>query len=759
MQSEDANLKLKKAKTWAAGSPAVISSLKHVMSTAGPVRGTKALLDLNQTAGFDCPSCAWPDPDDHRAMTEFCENGAKSIASEATSFTVDPAFFEKYSVAELMEKSDYWHDQQGRLTHPMVLEEGATHYKPISWDDAFSLMAKELKSLNHPDEAIFYTSGRTSNEAAFIYQLFVRHFGTNNLPDCSNMCHESSGSALVPSVGIGKGTVTLDDMHHADVIISVGQNPGTNHPRMLGSLEECIENGGEVVAINPLKEAGLLGFAHPQRPKGMMNRATPLADQYLQVKMNGDMAIFRALAKCIVAEDKKTEGQVIDHQFIAEHTTGFESYLGAVEATSWEQILEDSGIEKSELERLASKIIAKDKKLITCWAMGVTQQKNAVDTIREIVNVHLLLGAIGRHGAGLCPVRGHSNVQGDRTMGIYEKLPEEQHLLLEKAFHFESPRKHGYDVVEAIEAMHKKEAKFFFAMGGNFLQAAPDTDFTAEALQNCDLTAHVVTKLNRSLLVTGKTGLILPCIGRTELDFTGNATAPQFITCENSMGIVHMSTGRLKPISDTLMSEPNIVAHLADKAVGNTEHVNWLELGANYDLIRDAIEASIPGFENFNERVRTPGGFYLQNDVKDRVWNTATKKANFHKSELSIFQQSKSDTLVLQTLRSHDQYNTTVYGLDDRYRGIGNERMIVFLNPEDMKERGIKPVQLVQITSHWDDGDRSLSGFKAIPYDMPRGAAAAYFPEANPLIPIGSTADISNTPTSKAIEVSIAPQA
>ena len=757
MQSEEAPMKRGKAKTWAAGTPAVISSLKHVMSTAGPIRGTKALLDLNQTAGFDCPSCAWPDPDDHRAMTEFCENGAKSIASEATSRTVDPEFFNKYSVADLLEKSDYWHDQQGRLTHPMVLREGETHYSPISWDDAFTLMADELKSLDSPDEAVFYTSGRTGNEAAFLYQLFVRHYGTNNLPDCSNMCHESSGSALVPSIGIGKGTVSLDDLHTADVIISVGQNPGTNHPRMLASLEQCIENGGEVVAINPLKEAGLLGFAHPQRPKGMINQATPLADQYLQVKMNGDMAIFRALAKLIIAADKESDGKIIDHKFIEEHTTGFNDYIEAVEETEWQQILDYSGIAKEELEILADKIIAKDQKLITCWAMGLTQHKNAVDTLHEVVNVHLLLGAIGRPGAGLCPVRGHSNVQGDRTMAIYEKLPEEQHQLFEKAFHFESPRKFGYDAVEAIEAMHKGDAKFFFAMGGNFLQAAPDTDFTAEALGKCNLTAHVVTKLNRSLLVTGKTGLILPCLGRTERDLTGGVSSPQFITCENSMGIVHMSTGRLTPISNTLMSEPNIVAQLAHKTIGNTEHVDWLALGANYDLIRDAIEASIPGFHDFNQRVRTPGGFYLQNDAKDRIWNTPTKKANFHKSTLSIFSKKNNKSLVLQTLRSHDQYNTTIYGLDDRYRGIGNARMIVFLNPEDMKERNIKPVQEVNLTSHWDDGDRSLDGFKAIPYDMPRGAAAAYFPEANPLIPIGSTADTSNTPTSKAIEITVSP--
>ncbi|MGJ8673351.1 FdhF/YdeP family oxidoreductase [Rubritalea sp.] len=753
MQSEDAPLTRKDPKTWAAGSPAVISSLKQVMSTAGPVRGTKALLDLNQMGGFDCPSCAWPDPDDHRAMTEFCENGAKAIASEATSKIIDERFFAKYSIDELMQKSDYWHDQQGRLTSPMVLREGATHYQAISWDDAFTLMADELKSLDHPDEAVFYTSGRTSNEAAFLYQLFTRNYGTNNLPDCSNMCHESSGSALGPSVGIGKGTVTLDDLHTADVIICVGQNPGTNHPRMLASLEHCVKNGGEIVAINPLREAGLLGFAHPQNLKGALNIATPLADQYLQVKVNGDMAIFRGIAKTIFARDEASAVSVIDREFIAEHSAGFEEYAQACANTTWERIIEDSGISREEIEKLADKIIAKDKKLITCWAMGLTQHKNSVDTIREVVNVHLMIGALGRESAGLCPVRGHSNVQGDRTMGIYEKLPESFHLSLEKVFKFESPRKHGYDVVEAIHAMHKGEAKFFLAMGGNFLQAAPDTDFTAEALQKCNITAHVVTKLNRSLLVTGKTGLILPCLGRTESDI--QKEGPQFITCENSMGIVHSSTGRLKPISKRLMSESAIVANLAHKVVGNTETIDWLAFADNYDLIRDAIEATIPGFENFNIRVRKPAGFYLPNNVKQRIWDTPNGKANFSAPELSIFKKKDHSRLILQTLRSHDQYNTTIYGLDDRYRGIGNARMIIFLNPDDMKERGIKPVQKLKITSHWDDGERHAEGFLAIPYEMPRGSAAAYFPEANVLVPIDSTADISNTPTSKAIEISL----
>ena len=752
MQDENAEIKVKKPKTWAAGRPAVTSSMKQVMSTAGPVRGTKALLDINQVDGFDCPSCAWPDPDDHRAMSEFCENGAKAVASEATSKIVDERFFKEHSIDELDAQSDYWHDQQGRLTSPMILRENRAHYEPISWDDAFTLISSELKALPHPDQAAFYTSGRASNEAAFLYQLFSRIYGTNNLPDCSNMCHESSGSGLGPSIGIGKGTVSLHDLEVADTIIVVGQNPGTNHPRMLSTLETNVKNGGTIIAVNPLIEAGLLGFAHPQKFSGMLNRATPLASQYHQVAINGDMALFRGIAKSIFEREEATGG-IIDHHFITEHTHGITEYKQAVASTSWDRITSDSGLTREDIEVLTDSVVDREQKLITCWAMGITQHKNAVDTIREIVNVHLLIGAIGREGAGLCPVRGHSNVQGDRTMGIFEKLPEWFHVSLENHFKFESPRKHGYDVVEAIDAMNEGALKVFFALGGNFLQAAPDTNYTAAGLRKCDLTVHVATKLNRSHLVTGKTGLILPCLGRTDRD--SQASGDQFVTCENSMGIVHMSKGKLRPVSDYLLSEPMIIALLAEATVGDTDTVKWVKMAENYDLIRDAIQAVVPGFENFNVRVRHPGGFYLPNSPKERIWDTPNKKANFSDSELSIFSVSQKDRLTLQTLRSHDQYNTTVYGLDDRYRGIGNARMIIFLNPDDMKDRGIKPLEKIRITSHWTDGERHADGFMAIPYDMPKGAAAAYFPEANVLVPAGSTADISNTPTSKSIEISL----
>jgi len=740
--------KLGKPKTSAAGATAVVSSMNHVMRTAGPVRGTKALLDLNQKDGFDCPSCAWPDPDDHRAASEFCENGAKAIASEATTRQIDRAFFRRHSIADLLEKSDYWHDQQGRLTEPMILREGATHYEPISWDDAFALVGKELKSLANPDEAVFYTSGRASNEAAFLYQLFIRHYGTNNLPDCSNMCHESSGTAMKQSVGVGKGTVTLDDIHEADTVICIGQNPGTNHPRMLASLEKCVENGGKIIAVNPLKEAGLMGFAHPQKISGMLGKSTPLSSQYLQVKVNGDLALLRALGKEIFDRD------ALDHEFLAEHTHGLEAYRSLCDAADYADLCERAGVSREDISQLADTVLSGEKKLITCWAMGLTQHKNAVATIREVTNVHLLLGAIGRPGAGLCPVRGHSNVQGDRTVGIYEKMPEPFLAALDEVFGINAPRKHGYDTVEAILAMHSGDAKVFFALGGNFLQATPDTSFTAKALQNCTLTCQVSTKLNRSHLVTGKSALILPCLGRSERDT--QETGDQFVTCENSMSIVHMSKGKLTPTSPDVLSEPDIVARLAEATIGNTEKTNWRWLVGDYDRIRDLIEKVIPGFAPYNKKVKQPGGFYLPSTAKQRVWKTPSNKAEFSAANMDQFEVAEGH-LVLQTLRSHDQYNTTIYGLNDRYRGIGMGRRIIFLNPDDMKTRNISPVSLVDITSHWEDGERKAEEFYAIPYDIPAGTAAAYFPEANVLVPVNSTALESNTPTSKSIEISIKP--
>ncbi|RYD60149.1 MAG: FdhF/YdeP family oxidoreductase, partial [Verrucomicrobiaceae bacterium] len=711
---------------------------------AGVVRGTKALLDLNQAGGFDCPSCAWPDPDRDRSHAEFCENGAKAIASEAMAKTIGREFFAVHSVADLMAQSDAWHDLQGRLAEPMLLREDATHYEPVSWDEAFKLIAEELRGLDSPDEAIFYTSGRASNEAAFLYQLFVRAYGTNNLPDCSNMCHESSGLALRDAIGVGKGTVTMEDFLKADVILCVGQNPGTNHPRMLSTLEDAVEKGARLVAVNPLKEAGLLGFAHPQHLRGILGKASPLASTYLQVKVNGDFALFRGVAKSLVAAGS------VDHEFVRDHGFGYEAYRSLLESTPWSEIEDLSGIERDKIEDLAELLASGERRIITCWAMGLTQHRNAVATIREIANVHLLLGAIGRSGAGLCPVRGHSNVQGDRTVGIFEKMPEWFLAALEKQAGVPIPRKHGYDTVASILAMHEGRGKVFFALGGNFAQATPDSAFTAAALEKCRLTCHVSTKLNRSHLIHGRRALILPCLGRSDED------GGQFVSTENSMSIVQSSQGRLKPASEHLLSEPEIVARLAEATLGDVGNIHWRWLAEDYDRLRTWIEAVIPGFDRYNERIREPGGFYLPNAAKERVWNTTNQKANFSAAPLDAFQPAPG-RFLLQTLRSHDQFNTTIYGLDDRYRGISGMRDLVFLNPQDLTDVGVKPGQRIDVTSHWSDGERHLKGFRAIPYDMPRGLAAAYFPEANILVPVGHVAEGSNTPASKSIEVSITP--
>ncbi|BCU76225.1 FdhF/YdeP family oxidoreductase [Luteolibacter sp. LG18] len=742
---DERDLHVKPPKTWAVGLPAVTSAMAQVIAKSG-LRGTRALLDLNQAGGFDCPSCAWPDPDRDRSIAEFCENGAKAVASEAMGRTIGREFFAEHSVAELSRQSDAWHDLQGRLAEPMLLEEGGTHYRPVTWDRAFAILAEELNGLASPDEALFYTSGRASNEAAFLYQLLARAYGTNNLPDCSNMCHESSGAALKAAIGVGKGTVTLEDFLEAETILCVGQNPGTNHPRMLTTLAEAVAKGAVLVAVNPLKEAGLTGFAHPQQALGLLGKTSPLASTYLQVKVNGDLALFRGVAKAILAAGGE------DGPFLHEHACGYEEYRSELERTDWEQIETLSGIARAEIEALAKQMATGKRRVITCWAMGLTQHRNAVATIREIANVHLLLGAIGRPGAGLCPVRGHSNVQGDRTVGIWEKMPEGFLAALDRQAGIVSPRAHGHDTVNAILAMHRGEAKVFFALGGNFAQATPDTDFTAAALRKCRLTCHVSTKLNRSHLVHGRRALILPCLGRTERD--EGPWGPRFVSCENSMGVVQSSEGRLDPVSKALLSEVEIVARLGEAVVGDKGNIRWRWLAEDYDRVRGWIEAVVPGFSPYNARIREAGGFYLPNAAKERKWNTDTAKANFSAGPLDAFVPAPG-CLVLQTIRSHDQFNTTIYGLNDRYRGIGHARRIVLVNPDDLAERGLKPGDTVDLTSVWDDGERVAEKFQAIAYDMPRGCAAAYFPEANALIPAGSTATGSNTPTSKSVSVRV----
>ena len=730
--------------------PAVTSSMAHILREAGPFRGGRGLLEMNQNGGFDCPSCAWPEPDDRRSAAEFCENGAKALASEATRKLADEAFFEAHSVEELAEQSDLWHDRQGRIARPMILRQGSTHYQPVSWDEAFHIIASHLKSLPSPDQAVFYTSGRASNEAAFLYQLFARGYGTNNLPDCSNMCHESSGLAMKESVGVGKGTVTLGDLVEAETILCVGQNPGTNHPRMLSTLEAAVKHGAEIISINPLKEAGLVGFVHPQHPVAtMLARATPLASRFVRVRVNGDLALFRGIGKALLENEARSPGMVVDTLFLRDHTRDFRAYQAVAAATPWDEITRMSGVDEDEIRALAATVARGARKLVTCWAMGLTQHRNAVATIREVVNVHLLLGAIGRPGAGLCPVRGHSNVQGDRTMGIFEKMPEPFLAALDRECGIRSPRKEGYDTVAAIHAMHRGDAKVFFALGGNFLQASPDTAYTAAALRNCELTCHVSTKLNRSHLVTGRTAIILPCLGRSELDGDG-----QFVTCENSMGVVQMSRGVLAPASPHLLSEVEIIARLAQAVHGGATPVPWQWLAEDYDRIRSLIERVVPGFEFFNDRVSEPGGFYLPNAAKLRIWDTPSGKAVFSTAEMDVFEPGPG-RLVLQTIRSHDQFNTTIYGLDDRYRGISNARRIVLVNPEDLRERGIEPCATVDLTSIRGDERRIAAGFTAIPYDMPRGSAAAYFPEANVLVPVGSQAAGSGTPTSKSVEIEL----
>lgn len=752
-------LRVSEIEKTAAGLPSIISTLKYSVSQMGVLRSLKTLLKINQKGGFDCQSCAWADPDDDRHIAEFCENGAKALADEATKSKVTPAFFKRYSVAELSEQTDYWLNKQGRITEPMILRRGAKHYEPISWDAAFKVIADELNALDSPDEAVFYTSGRTSNEAAFLYQLFVRQFGTNNLPDCSNMCHESSGVALSETIGIGKGTVTLEDFERCDLILILGQNPGTNHPRMMTSLERAKENGAKIIAVNPLPEAGLMNVVNPnpqeyKNPlmfpvKILTNKGTRLADLYLPIRIGGDMAFLKGLMKLVLEDESR-----LDREFIENKTVGFEDFKRALSDVNWEEIVEQSGLSYEQIKQAASLYVSSNR-VITCWAMGLTQHKHAVGTIQEIVNLHLLRGNIGREGAGLCPVRGHSNVQGDRTMGIWEKPREEFLDALDKEFNFSAPRHHGYDTVQAIKAMSEGRAKVFFAMGGNFLSATPDTEYTAKALNNCKLTVQVITKLNRTALVTGEQSLILPCLGRSEIDM--QQSGEQFVSCENSMGVVQMSKGVLKPASGHLRSEVWIVSQLAKAVLGEESSVKWDNLAANYNDIRDSIERVISGFENYNEKVRNGGGFYLPNKPRVGEFPTKTGKAHFTTHELPIF-SLKPNELIMMTIRTHDQFNTTVYGLNDRYRGIHNERRVVLMNPQDIELLGLADGQTVDLTSHFIDGvERKARKFVVVPYDIPRQCAATYFPETNVLVPIDSTAEKSNTPTSKFVVITVSP--
>ena len=737
----------------AGGLGAIVSTVKHSWREMGAGRSLKTLLRVNQKDGFDCPGCAWPEPDGERSHAEFCENGAKAVAEEATTKRVTPEFFRERSIAHLSQQSDFWLSQQGRITHPMLLRHGAEHYAPVSWDEAFKLIATELNALASPDEALFYTSGRTSNEAAFLYQLFVRQYGTNNLPDCSNMCHESSGTALTETIGVGKGTVRLEDFELADAIFIIGQNPGTNHPRMLTTLQDAKRRGCRIVHINPLPEAGLIAFKHPQDVFGMLGAGTQMSDLFLQVRINGDVALLKGIMKEVLEEEARRPGQILDHEFIEQHTGGFAEFAGALGEISWDEITEQSGIPREQI-REAAQVFIEAKRTIVCWAMGLTQHKNAVANIQEIVNLLLLCGQIGKPGAGVCPVRGHSNVQGDRTMGIWERPTDAFLDSLAREFNFEPPRHHGFDTVEAIKAMHAGRAKVFFAMGGNFLSATPDTEYTAAALSRCRLTAHVSTKLNRAHLITGEQALILPCLGRTEIDM--QAGAPQFVSVENSMGVVQASRGNLTPASPHLRSEVQIVAGLAQATLNTGGRIDWQGLAQDYDLIRTSIARVIPGFDDYNRRVRAPGGFYLPNLARERNFKTKTGKAQFTIHELPHHELQPGQFLMM-TIRSHDQFNTTIYGLDDRYRGIYNERRVVFLNPEDVKEADLHERQVVDLVSHFEGEERVARRFLVVPFSIPRRCAATYFPETNVLVPVGSVAEKSNTPASKSVVISIRP--
>ncbi|HPH84664.1 MAG TPA: FdhF/YdeP family oxidoreductase [Ferruginibacter sp.] len=745
-------LKLGPPQQAAAGIPGVVAAFKQVIGEVGLLRGLKALGKLNQKDGFDCPSCAWPDPDDERSgIGEYCENGAKAIAEEATTKKIGADFFRKNSVSELAAMSDFEIGRKGRLAEPMFLPVGGSHYQPISWQEAFAKIGTALNELSSPDEAVFYTSGRTSNEAAFLYQLFVRAYGTNNLPDCSNMCHESSGVALGESLGIGKGSVKLEDFYEAEVILILGQNPGTNHPRMLTALQKAKRNGATIISINPLPEAGLMAFNNPQQVKGMLGLDSAITDIYLPVRINGDMPLLQAIEIMMLEREEKNPGTVLDQVFIQNQTEGFEALKHHLQHLNIEDLIQQSGIGKVQLAETVN-ILQDKKKIIACWAMGLTQHKNSVDTIKELVNLLLMKGSIGKPGAGTCPVRGHSNVQGDRTMGIYEKPSSKFLQKIKDRFQFEPPASHGLDVVECIKAMHNEKASVFIAMGGNFLSATPDTLYTAAALRKCTLTVQVSTKLNRSHLVHGREALILPCLGRSDKDLLNGQQ--QIVSCENSMGVVQQSKGILEPVSDKLLSEPVIICQMAKATLGSKSPVNWDIYLKHYDHIRNDIEQVIPGFEDYNERVRIPGGFYLPNCNREGRFDTFDGKAAFN---IARFQPliKKDNELLMMTIRSHDQFNTTIYGLDDRYRGIKNERRVILMNEKDIMTLKLTDGELVNLYNHYEDVERVAYGFIVVSYPIPEGCAATYFPEANVLVPINSVADKSNTPTSKWVIITV----
>lgn len=748
------DLKLTHVEKKAAGIPAVLAVFSDLFEEKTILRGGRALFKMNQMDGFDCPSCAWPDPDDERSVLgEYCENGAKALAEEATSKRVTPQFFKENSVNDLAKLDDYQIGKLGRLTDPMYLPEGATHYQPISWDDAFRKIAEHYNALSSPDEAAFYTSGRTSNEASFVYQLFAKEYGTNNMPDCSNMCHETSGSALRPTIGIGKGTVTLEDFHDTDLIIIIGQNPGTNAPRMMSALSKGKKNGAKIIAINPLPEAGLMGFVDPQSVLGVLEGGVKLADLYLPVKINGDMALLKAIELLLIDFEKKSPGSVFDQEFIDNKTVGFDEFLKQFDHYDLDHLAELSGVSKDLIYEAAA-MIAFKKRIIFSWGMGLTQQPNGVDMIREILNIHLMKGSIGIPGAGVCPVRGHSNVQGNRTMMIDEKPTDEQLDRLENHYGFKVPRKHGYDVVRAIKAMHEGKIKVMFCMGGNFLSATPDTTYTANALRKLNLLVCVSTKLNRGHFVHGKEAIILPTYGRSDKDIVNGEL--QIISTENSMGVVQQSKGMLNAVSDNLINETQIVCRMAMATLGDRSVVNWQRFHDSYDAVRDDIEKCIPGFENYNVRVREKGGFYLPNAARDKQYfsKKLDGRAPFTLTEIPDNTLAE-DEYMMATTRTHDQFNTTIYGLDDRYRGIKNERRVVFMNQKDIDKAGFKAGDKVDLYNFDDGIERIAPLFIIVSYQIPEKNTMTYFPETNVLVSVNNVVKESNMPASKYVKIKI----
>lgn len=748
------DLKLDAPENWAAGAPAVMHSIQQLVRDASTFRGGRALFSMNQFGGFDCPSCAWPDPDHDRSpIAEYCESGAKALAEEATSKKIGADFFKENAVYDLSKMTDYEISQLGRISEPMYLPQGGTHYQPISWDGAFTKIAEKLNSLASPDEAMFYTSGRTSNEATWVYQLFGREFGTNNFPDCSNMCHETSGYALTRCLGFGKGTIKLEDFYDTDLIIIMGQNPGTNSPRMLSALTKGKKNGAKIMAINPLPEAGLMGFKDPQKPLALISKPFELSDLYLPVKINGDMALLKALQLLLLEKEEKNPGKVIDHGFIAEKTAGFEALREELKRYDLGFLAEECGIPVEKLKE-AAQMIAERKRIIICWGMGITQQHNGVDMIYNIVNLLLMKGSIGIQGGGVCPVRGHSNVQGNRTLLVNHKPTEEQLDALEKFYGFQPPRKAGYDVVKAIKAMHEGKVKFMFCMGGNLLSAAPDTTYTAEAMRKLEMSVMVSTKLNRGHLIHGKEALILPVISRSEKDIVNGEL--QHISTENSMGVVEWSRGVLEPVSENLINEIHVACRMAKAVLGDRSVIDWDRFMNGYDAIREDVSQCITGFENYNERVVQKGGFYLPNAPREGKFSSEhiPGKAAFNITPIPD-NSLADDEYLMATTRTHDQFNTVVYGLDDRYRGIFNERRIVMMNEKDIEKAGLKEGEKVDLFNYDDGIERIAPLFVVVKYAIPQKSTMTYFPETNVLVSINNVVDGANMPASKYVRIKI----